>query len=74
MLWAHRTGKSKGKWWQGDSRGAFLEKMTSKLGPKGSVGVSRKAHVLRKNSKQRALRVSRAGSGWNVESAVGDGE
>lgn len=48
--------------------------MTSKLGPKGSLGVSRKAHILRKNSKQRALRVSRAGSGWNVQSAVGDGE
>ena len=48
--------------------------MTSKLGPKGSLGVSRKAHILRKNSKQRALYVFRAGSGWNVESAVGDGE
>ena len=43
-------------------------------GSQGSLGVSRKAHILRKNSKQRALRVSRAGSGWNVQSAVGDGE
>lgn len=38
----------KGEVVAGDGRGAFLEKMTSKLGPKGSVGVSRKAHVLRK--------------------------
>ena len=38
----------------------------AKLGPKGSVGVSRKG-----NSKPRALHVSRARSGWSVESAGG---
>lgn len=68
MPWVHRTGTSNpGKVVAGREQGSvFLEKMMAKLGPKGSVGVSRKG-----NLKPRVLHVSSARSGWSVESAVG---
>lgn len=47
VLWAQNRG-TKPRWssGQGESRGVFLEEMTSKLSPKGSLGVSGKVHNL----------------------------
>lgn len=62
----------------------FLEKMTSKLGPEGSVGVSQKMHILSKGIQSREhgmyegkkewLPQGRQAveNGWSVESCLGD--
>lgn len=62
----------------------FLEKMTSKLGPEGSVGVSRKMHILRKGIQSREHCMYEGNkewlhrgrqvveNGWNVESCLRD--